>query len=285
MSSPSPPSRSPRNTTRQREAGAATRLETQRRLVLAAAEVFAEHGYGGATVAAIATRAGVSLQTLYSAWGSKQALLRAYQEYALGGSPTSVTDDTWRFQARAAVDDIVRTSPGAEARLRAAATLFRQIAERSALSWQLYQDAAAVDAQAAADRADFAQRRRGTWAAVLTGLEVDELRPGIDLLGATDTALAIASPATYDVLVRELGFSLDRYEAWVAATLVSALLPDDRRPGLSAAARGGGSGRPASPPAPAGPHGSREAPPVEPARAAGGRPTRSTDAPRSRRRT
>lgn len=253
MSSAPKPSRPTRNTTRQREAGAAARLETQRRLVLAAAEVFGEHGYTGATVAMIASRAGVSLQTLYSAWGSKRALLRAYQEYALGGSPTSVTDDTWRFQARAAVDDLVRTTPGVEARLRAAAAFYRQIAERSALAWQLYGDAAAVDPQVAADRADFARRRRGTWEAMLAGLGVEELRPGIDLDRAVDTAMAVASPATYDVLVREIGYSLDRYQEWVADTLVATLTPDrrprrrageaagtTRRPRVRSAAPGGG---------------------------------------------
>lgn len=283
MSSPSDAVPTPRSTTRQREAGAATRLETQRRLVLAAANVFSEHGYAGATVVAIAARAGVSLQTLYSAWGSKRALLRAYQEYALGGSPTSVTDDTWRFQAQAAVDDIVRTSPGAEARLRAAAAFFRRLAERSALAWQLYQDAAAVDPQAAADRADFAHRRRGTWAAVLTGLDVTELRPGIDLDRAVDSAMAIASPATYDVMVRELGYSLDRYQEWVADTLVAALVPDRRRPALTGAGRGGGSSRPASPPGPAGPREPREASPTAPAPAAADTPRPSTGSPRSRR--
>lgn len=74
-----------RNTTRHREAGAASRVETRRRLLDAAGHEFAERGYTAATVTRIAGRAGVTVQTLYLAWGSKRELLRAYMESALAG--------------------------------------------------------------------------------------------------------------------------------------------------------------------------------------------------------
>jgi len=76
-----------RNTTRRREAGAASRAETRRRLLRAAGEEFAERGYHAATVTRIAERAGVTVQTLYLAWGSKRALLRAFMEASLSGDP------------------------------------------------------------------------------------------------------------------------------------------------------------------------------------------------------
>src|SRR5215831_8967972 len=77
--------RSERRMSRQREAGEVTRRETRRRLLAAARLEFAERGYVASTVARIAERAGVSLQTLYSAWGSKQALLKAMMETAVTG--------------------------------------------------------------------------------------------------------------------------------------------------------------------------------------------------------
>jgi len=49
---------------RQREAGEATRRETRRRLLAAAQSEFSERGYVAATVARIASRAGVSVQSL-----------------------------------------------------------------------------------------------------------------------------------------------------------------------------------------------------------------------------
>jgi hypothetical protein len=54
---------------------------------------------------------------------------------------------------------------------------------------------------------------------------------------AADTAWAIASPDTYDQLVRQAGYGYDQLEDWVRATLSAAL------PG----AAGPPSGSPASP--------------------------------------
>jgi hypothetical protein len=41
-----------------------------------------------------------------------------------------------------------------------------------------------------------------------------------------DTAWAIASPDIYNLLTRHAGYSLDRFEEWVAATLRAALLAE-----------------------------------------------------------
>lgn len=41
-----------------------------------------------------------------------------------------------------------------------------------------------------------------------------------------DTAWAIVSPDIYDLLVRRAGYSLDRFEEWIAATLRAALLAE-----------------------------------------------------------
>ena len=53
--------------------------------MLAARDEFAENGYRAATVAKIAARADVSVQTLYHAWGSKRDLLRGVLELAMTG--------------------------------------------------------------------------------------------------------------------------------------------------------------------------------------------------------
>ena len=51
--------------------------DTQRRIAMAAREMFAEHGFGGTTVTGIAQRAGVAAPTVYATFGSKGAILRA----------------------------------------------------------------------------------------------------------------------------------------------------------------------------------------------------------------
>ena len=41
---------------------------------------------------------------------------------------------------------------------------------------------------------------------------------------AIDTLLAVMSPENYDLLVRQMGHSLDRFERWIAGTLIASLL-------------------------------------------------------------
>lgn len=51
--------------------------DTRRRIATAALELFTEQGFAGTTVAAIAGRAGVSVQTIYATFGTKGAIVRA----------------------------------------------------------------------------------------------------------------------------------------------------------------------------------------------------------------
>ena len=207
--------------TRHQEAAAASRAETRRRLLHAAEAEFTERGYAAATVAKIAARAGVTVQTLYLAWGSKRALLRAYMEAALAGD-----DETSYPQARP--DMIADVLDGAlddpAAIVRQIGVLYRQIAERAALGWQLYRDGAASDPEIAADWQALQTLRHQTFSALVKRLPAGSLRPGLTRSSATDTAWAIASPDTYDMLVRIRGYTLDQYQKWVTTSLTTLLL-------------------------------------------------------------
>lgn len=208
--------------TRQKRAGEAIRQRSRERLILGAAEVFAEQGYARTTVNAIAERSGVSLATLYSAWGSKRRLLRAYVEYTMTGSPTAISEGRWVPQLQGLLD----ADEGADAytRLRRIAAIFRSICERMGLPWRLLRDGAAVDPGVAEDHAELEQLRRHTMAGVLVGVAEDSLRPGLTMDGAVDTLLVIASPSAYEALVHRGGYTMDEFERWVADTLVAALL-------------------------------------------------------------
>jgi AcrR family transcriptional regulator len=196
-------------------------------LVVAAGELFAERGYTGATVTAIASRAGVSLQTLYLAWGSKRQLLRALMEQGLSGSPTAITDATWADLARARVLANLPNNPDPQTFIRGMAHFFRSTAERASLGWQLYRDAAAVDPEIRADQRELSRLRRLTTAGVLSALPDTALRPGMTQDTAIDTAMVVMGPESYDLLVRQLGYSLDRFEQWIADTLIACLLPPE----------------------------------------------------------
>ncbi len=210
-----------RNTTRSREAGAASRAETRRRLLRAAGEEFAERGYHAATVNRIARRAGVTVQTLYLAWGSKRALLRAHMEASLAGDvDTSYPDELPQMISHA----LEPAGDDAEATLRHLARLYRDLAERAALGWRLYRDAAASDTEIAADWHALQHLRRHTFAQITERIPANSLRAGLTHAEAADTAWAIASPETYELLVGTAEYTLDRYEQWVASTLIAALL-------------------------------------------------------------
>lgn len=210
-----------RNTTRLREAGAASRAETTRRLLVAAGQEFAERGYHAATVSRIANRAGVTVQTLYLAWGSKRALLRAQMEAELSGSP----DAAYQDELPRMIDrEVGPMGDDARAVIAHIAHLYRSIAERAALGWQLYRDAAATDPEIAADWRALQELRRGSFAQLVRRIPAAAFRDGVTIETATDTAWAIASPETYELLVRTAGYTLDDYEAWVADTLTAALL-------------------------------------------------------------
>ncbi|WP_245850229.1 TetR/AcrR family transcriptional regulator [Mycobacterium angelicum] len=205
-------SKRPRNTTRLREAGAASRAETRRLLLEAAAEEFARVGYVAATVNRIAERAGVTVQTLYLAWGSKRALLRAYLFSTLtpGATPSP------KYYAAQLHPD---TPAGTLAQI---ATWFCTIAKRSALAWQAYREGAAVDKAIAEEWQELQVLRRGTFQELLSTIPDEVLQ--LPREQAADTAWALASPAMYELMVGSAGYTLEQFEPWLAANLQGAIL-------------------------------------------------------------
>lgn len=206
---------------RQREVGATARAQTRRRLLEAAGEEFAERGYHAATVNRIAARAGVTVQTLYLAWGSKRDLLRAHLDAALSSDPDRPYAQELPHLIAQALDP---AGGDAHEAIRHLARLYRHLAERAALGWRLYRDAAATDPAIADDWLTLQRLRHETFARVIQRLPTTALRAGLTPEAATDTAWAIASPETYEILVGVADYSLDAYEQWVATTLIAALL-------------------------------------------------------------
>jgi AcrR family transcriptional regulator len=198
---------------RQKTVGQALRQDTRDRLLQAAGEQFPAHGYTGTTVTRLAAAAGVSVQTLYLAWGSKRALLRGYMENALSGGDGSPEDAARRFAGL----------PPRE-RLAELATLVTQVAERAATGWSLYRDAAAVDPEIAADWNELQLLRHRLISRVLGDIPASALTDGLTIKTAIDTAWTIASPESYDLLVHRLGYQLNEFHDWMKQNLTTAIL-------------------------------------------------------------
>jgi AcrR family transcriptional regulator len=193
--------------------------------VLAAArEEFAERGYTAATVSRIAERADVAVQTLYSAWGSKRALLRAVMETAVTGTDTPLEPDR---PPMALIDQLTPEDTADPLRyLTHLAHRFRLLAERADLGWRTYRDAAATDPDIANDWHQLQMVRRRNFDLVIGALPPASFRPGLAPAAAADTAWVIASPESFELLVRRAGYTVDEFERWVARTLIGSLLPE-----------------------------------------------------------
>lgn len=217
-----------------REAGRASRTQTQQRLLAAADALFRVRGYAATPVTAIADGAGVSLQTLYLAWGSKRALLQAATEAAASGSSTPLDADAWHEAVHQAVRRAVREEAAgalgeqerASAYLRGLAAVFAAVAQRTADYWRINQDAAASDPELAPSWQQLLHDRRSTMAALVRRMPGAGLRPGLDLDAIVDTLWAVASPDSYVLLTRVGHASEDDYTAWLAHVLVTTLTTD-----------------------------------------------------------
>lgn len=217
---------------RRRAAGNASREETRRRLLAAADALFREQGYPATTVAEIAARADVSLQTLYLAWGSKSALLRAATNAAAVAARLPMTHDEWRSRIRAELEDAARSDPGAVAHLAAVTRIFIGVAERAAPYWRMQREAAATDPDIAADRRSIMVEGRRTMAEIAAGMPRHGLRPDLTPEYVTDTLWALASPDVYLLLTLDGGYDAAAAEAWLLHTLTSALCVEGTpRPG------------------------------------------------------
>jgi AcrR family transcriptional regulator len=192
--------------------------ETQRVIVEAASRLFLEHGYHATSIGRIATEAGVAVQTIYNAVGSKRDLLSRVLDFAAVGerSPTPVAQ-FMREQAEAEADP---------RRIIAQLIEFWRVAlPRTAPVFRIIREAAAADPEIAVLERDRAAQRLSNYrqAAQLLA-DRAALRPGTTIDGAAAAIFAIGHPETYRVLVLDGDWDDDAWANWLQATLEGALL-------------------------------------------------------------
>lgn len=184
--------------------------QTRQRIAAAAAAEFAEHGWAGTTVAAIAKRAQVTPQAVHLAVGGKAALLVRAVEVAVAGA----TDDA-PLAGRPAFADVYAPGVPASGRLAALATATSDIYGRAARLFLVLQDAAASDAAAAELAGQASARRLADHRRLAELLVPDADEDKLRLL--VDTIWVLAGPGVYVDLVHRRGWPPDRYAAWLAS--------------------------------------------------------------------
>jgi TetR/AcrR family transcriptional regulator, regulator of autoinduction and epiphytic fitness len=198
--------------------------QTRRDIVVAAGALFRERGYAGTTMPRIASEAGVVVETIYRAFGSKAALFTAVVEAAVAGGTERARRDVERRPAIAAIieerdprrqiERYVATQPGIHAR---SGPLLRAL-----------RDAMGTDPELATLWQELELARlsgQGRFAGMLS--ERGVLRSDVTVERARDIIWTLCSLAVFDMLVTERGWSPDRYEEWLSATLIGRLLPGD----------------------------------------------------------
>jgi AcrR family transcriptional regulator len=200
---------------------AAQARETRSRVVASARELFLEQGYPQTTIAAVAARAGVSPDTIYSTIGSKIALLREVLDVVIGGDDEDVALlDRSGPQA-------MRAEPDQRRQLTMFATGITEQLERVRPIDDVLRSAAAVDPAAAELRADLQLRqRKSAMQAVVSWVSAHgPLRSGLSSDDAAAIVWTLTSPEVHLLLRDSSGWSRKRYEDWLATTLVESLLP------------------------------------------------------------
>lgn len=181
--------------------------ETRAALMTAAAELFTTAGWAATGMRDVADAAGVAIETLYSYFPSKRALLQAVIDVAVVGDerPSGVAER----------DEFAAIGRGRRGeRVAAAAALVRAINERTASYAMVLREAAPGDEQLAEHLQLTRARQRldiEAGVALLIG------RPPTAV--ETDEVWALLSPELYLLLVNEAGWTPAAYEKWVATTL------------------------------------------------------------------
>lgn len=194
--------------------------QTRQRIVESATALFDARGYALTTMEAIAERADVAVETVYSRFRTKANLLDAILEPAIVG----VTDGRDLFDLPEIAQ--VRQCPDQGTQIHMLAHFSRGILERTAVAHRILRSAAASDAAAAElQRADAKRRGDGQRIYVKMLLANGPLRDGLTPVDAADTYSALSNPNTYALLLGERGWSADKFEDWLGASLTLLLLP------------------------------------------------------------
>jgi AcrR family transcriptional regulator len=193
---------------------------TRLAVIAAAARLFAENGYVATPIEAVALAAGVARATVFTSVGGKAALLKAAYDVAIVGDdePVALPDRPRSRQVIAEPDPHLHVGGYAE--------IVTQIAGRLAALYDAIRIAAGVDVEAAELwRAILAQRRMGAGNFVRQASGKGKLRDGLDEETAADIVFVLNDPALYRTLVLERGWTVAKFQAWLATTMQEQLLP------------------------------------------------------------
>jgi len=192
---------------------------TRHAVLEAARALFAEHGYAGTSIAAIAARAGVAVDTVYAAAGRKPALLRELVETSLSGTDQAVPAEQRDYVLR------LRAAPSARQKIEIYAAAVAEIGIRLAPIHRALAEASVSDRDCAALRAEIDARRANNMRLLAADLRATgEVRPDLTDDEVADIVWSMNAPEYRALLVGARGWSAERFGTWLADAWTRLLL-------------------------------------------------------------
>lgn len=177
--------------------------ETRLAIINAAITLFGERGWAATSLPMIAAEAGTAVDTIYSVFGTKSALLMAAVDVAIIGDdgPTPMVDRP----------ELALFAKGNRVeRLRTGVRFTIGVYQRSIPILKALQEAAASDAAAHARLAQYHEDRRNV---IVVGMELILGRPASDEL--VDAIWALVSPDVFTMLTEHRGWTVTEVETWL----------------------------------------------------------------------
>ena len=193
--------------------------ETRLAIIRAAQRRFVEAGYAATSIDAIAKEAGVARATVFTSVGGKPALMKAAYDVAVVGDvePIALPDRPWAQGVR-----LAETQADL---LKAYARMMQDVCERLAPIYESLRGAATAESELAELFAEVQRQRRVGAANIVAMLAAKgPLRPDISSDEAGDILWLLNDPGLYALLVRQRGWTKERYADWLAAAMQRELL-------------------------------------------------------------
>ena len=196
---------------------ARTRL-ARRAVVESARTLFLDRGYAATTIEAISEHSDVPSATVYRLFSSKLGILKAVLDTSIAGD-----DQPLAVQERTDVASLF-TEPDPHKLLAGFAGITTAINQRTNDIYRVLVSAAGSDLAAAELLNEIRQERdRGQSRIARSLARAHALKPGLRERDAADVIHALMSPEVYLLLVGDRGWTLERYQQWLATTLTQQL--------------------------------------------------------------
>jgi AcrR family transcriptional regulator len=194
--------------------------QTRRAILEAARRLFLDRGYPGTTVVAVAEAAGVSVETVYKAFGNKAGLVKGVFDVAIVGDDEPIPMLQRELVAR------IGAEPDPRRKLLMYGEHLAEAGPRAGALQLLIRSAGASHPDAAAVWEQMVEERLvGTTEFARHMHEGGHLRPDVSVDDARDVLWTYNSVELYDLLVLQREWETKRYGRWIAEALIAALVP------------------------------------------------------------